>query len=128
MHNGLPYGHVILKILTDKLYKMEQRNKIQRSEEWQKIYEIVKQLPIKNESRCDAMDAPSAATEIENLFLKLLAIRRVRVCLFNFIARYLPIQWWAYDGMGGRDRWNKTNWKYVITGKHRKQRLKLGWA
>jgi hypothetical protein len=55
-------------------------------------------------------------------------IHIVRVRLFNFIARYLPIQWWAYDGMGGRDRWNKTTWKYVLTGKHRKQRLKLGWA
>jgi len=107
---------------------MERSNRIQRSEVWKQIHEIVKQLPIKNENGCDAMDAPSAATEIENLFLKLLAIQRVRVRLFNFIARYLPIQWWAYDGMGGRNRWNKTTWKYVLTGKHRNQRLKLGLA
>ena len=56
---------------------MEHNSKIQRSEEWQKIYDIVKQLPIKNESGCDAMDAPSTAAEIEELFLKLLALQNV---------------------------------------------------
>jgi hypothetical protein len=50
---------------------MEQGNKIQRSEVWEKIYKIVKQIPIR-EVDGDCMDAPSAATEIEEVFLKLL--------------------------------------------------------
>ena len=57
---------------------MEQSNIVQRSEEWEQIHSIIRELPIKNDTGCDAMDAPSAATEIENLFLKLLAMQRVR--------------------------------------------------
>ena len=48
---------------------MEQSNRIQRSEVWEQIYSIVKQIPRK-EVECDAMDAPSAATLIEEYFLK----------------------------------------------------------
>lgn len=55
---------------------MEQSNRIQRSEVWEKIYEIVKQIPTKAVDG-DCMDAPSAATEIEELFLKLLPIQHV---------------------------------------------------
>lgn len=66
---------------------MEQSSKIQRSEEWQKIYEIVKQLPVKNESGCDAMDRPSAATELEALFLKLLALQNVTASYFDKIQK-----------------------------------------
>jgi hypothetical protein len=55
---------------------MEESSKIQRSEVWEKIYKIVKQIPTK-EVDSDCMDAPSAATEIEELFLKLLPIQRV---------------------------------------------------
>lgn len=46
-------------------------NKIERSELWNKIYAIVKQIPRK-ETNEDAMDAPSATTSIENLFKTLL--------------------------------------------------------
>ena len=50
---------------------MEKTSGIVRSEAWNKIYEIVKQIPRK-EVRGDAVDAPSASTSIEALFLKLL--------------------------------------------------------
>jgi len=32
----------------------------------------------------------------------------------------LPIQWWVKYG-----HWCKTSWKYVLTGKHRGNQLKL---
>lgn len=46
---------------------MEQSNKIQRSETWNRIHNIVKQIP-RMHTVGDALDAPSAATEIEQLF------------------------------------------------------------
>jgi len=46
---------------------MERRNKIKRSEIWESIYAIVKQLPRKD-SIGDAPDAPSITTELEKLF------------------------------------------------------------
>lgn len=45
----------------------EKVNKVERSELWDKIHAIVKQIP-RAETDGDAMDAPSAATEIERLF------------------------------------------------------------
>ena len=48
---------------------MEETNKVQRSEMWEQIYIIVKQIPRK-EVECDSMDAPIAATQIEEYFLK----------------------------------------------------------
>jgi len=50
---------------------MENINKIERSDLWNKIYEIVKQIPRK-ETVEDAVDAPSATTSIEKLFKTLL--------------------------------------------------------
>lgn len=41
-------------------------NKVERSELWNEIYEIVKQIPRK-ETNEDAVDAKSATTSIENL-------------------------------------------------------------
>lgn len=61
---------------------MEQSNRIQRSEVWEKIYKIVKQIPTKAVDG-DCMDAPSAATEIEELFLKLLPIQNVSVSFLS---------------------------------------------
>lgn len=61
---------------------MEQSNRIQRSEVWEKIYKIVKQIPTK-EVDADCMDAPSAATEIEKLFLKLLPIQHVSDTVYD---------------------------------------------
>ena len=45
---------------------MENTNKVERSELWNDIYRIVKQIPRK-EVDGDAVDAPSATTSIENL-------------------------------------------------------------
>ena len=58
---------------------MEKSNELKRSETWNSIYEIVKTLPRENVSG-DAPDAPSVATSIEELFLKLLPIQNVSVC------------------------------------------------
>lgn len=57
---------------------MEESNKIQRSEVWEKIYKIVKTLPKEDCNGMDAPDASSVATELEVLFLKLLPIQHVR--------------------------------------------------
>ena len=56
---------------------MEQTNKIQRSEVWEQIYKIVKTIPRADCNGMDAPDAPSVATELEELFLKLLPIQHV---------------------------------------------------
>ena len=48
---------------------MEKINKVERSELWNEIYNIVKQIPRK-EVDGDAVDAPSATTSIENLIEK----------------------------------------------------------
>lgn len=56
---------------------MEQSNNIKRSEVWEKIYKIVKTIPRADCKGMDAPDAPSVATELEELFLKLLPIQRV---------------------------------------------------
>ena len=53
---------------------MEQSNEIQRSEVWEQIYKIVKTIPRADCDGMDAPDAPSVATELEKLFLKLLPI------------------------------------------------------
>ena len=47
---------------------MENTNKLERSELWNKIYDIVKQIPRK-ETNEDAVDVPSATTSIEKLIL-----------------------------------------------------------
>jgi hypothetical protein len=49
---------------------MEHSNKIQRSEVWEQIYNVISKIPRK-EVDGDAADAPSVATELEELFLKL---------------------------------------------------------
>lgn len=61
---------------------MENTNKVQRSEMWEQIYKIVKQIPRK-EVGGDAMDAPSAATEIEKYFLKTCNLPQVSVSLLE---------------------------------------------
>ena len=57
---------------------MEQSNKIERSEAWNNIYEVLARLDLKDTTG-DALDRPSAATEIEALFLKLLGLQNVSV-------------------------------------------------
>lgn len=71
---------VILKILIYKSDRMEQSNKIKRSDVWNNIYEVLARLDLK-ESTGDALDRPSAATEIEELFLKLLGLQNVSLSL-----------------------------------------------
>ena len=56
---------------------MEKSNKIQRSEVWEQIYKVVKTIPRADYDGMDAPDAPSVATELEELFLKLLPIHEV---------------------------------------------------
>lgn len=55
---------------------MEQNNNIEQSEIWKQIHNIVKQIP-RTHTVGDAPDAPSVATELEELFLKLLPIQSV---------------------------------------------------
>lgn len=55
---------------------MEKSNNIERSEVWEQIYNLVKQIP-REECEGDAPDAPSVTTSIEELFLKLLPIQNV---------------------------------------------------
>ena len=74
---------------------MEQSNKIQRSEVWEQIYKIVKTIPRADCNGTDAPDAPSVATELEELFLKLLPIHDVsnrREQLIAF-ANYCEREW-----------------------------------
>ncbi len=54
------------------------------------------------------------------------------------ILKYLPLQWWVLKTeplivcnplkltRPPYKHWHKTTWKYVLTGKHRGQKLKLG--
>lgn len=49
---------------------MEKINKVERSELWNEIYNIVKQIPRK-EVDGDAVDAPSATTSIEEMLIKI---------------------------------------------------------
>lgn len=55
---------------------MEKSNNIERSEVWVQIYNLVKQIP-REECTGDAPDAPSVATELEELFFKLLPIQNI---------------------------------------------------
>ena len=59
---------------------MEKSNKIQRSGVWEQIYKVVKTLP-RDQAECDAPDTPSVASELEELFLKLLPAHDVSVSL-----------------------------------------------
>lgn len=73
---------------------MEHSNKIQRSEVWEQIYNVVSKIPRK-EVDVDAADALSVATELEELFLKLLPIHDVsnrREQLIAF-ANYCEREW-----------------------------------
>ena len=36
---------------------------------------------------------------------------------------HLPLQWWVEDGRN----WCKTTWRYVLSGEHRGQKLRLSW-
>lgn len=48
---------------------MDKSRELKRSEIWNDIYEVLARLDLK-ESTDDCLDRPSAATEIEQLFLK----------------------------------------------------------
>lgn len=49
---------------------MDLGNKVERSDVWKRIYDIVNKIPRK-EVEGDVVDAPSAATEIEQLLLSM---------------------------------------------------------
>jgi len=55
---------------------MKKSNKIERSETWNNIYEVLARLDLK-ENTGDCLDRPSAATELEQLFLNLVPIQNV---------------------------------------------------
>ena len=59
-----------------KINKMEKSRELKRSETWNNIYEILARLDLK-EITDDCMDRSIAATEIEQLFLKLLPVHSV---------------------------------------------------
>ena len=61
---------------------MEKSNGIERSEVWEQIHKLVKQIP-REKCEGDAPDAPSVTTSIEELFLKLLPIHNVSVSDFS---------------------------------------------
>jgi len=58
---------------------MEQSNKIERSEMYNDILDIIKQIPREKVTN-DAPDAPSVAYELEQLFLKKLSLSNVSGC------------------------------------------------
>jgi hypothetical protein len=61
---------------------MEKSNKVERSEVWNNIYEVLARLDLK-QVEGDSLDRPSAATEIEDAIKKLLPIHNVRLSCFK---------------------------------------------
>ena len=57
---------------------MEKSNKVERSELWNEIYNIVKQIPRKDVEG-DAVDAPSATTSIEEMLIKMKNKRETKI-------------------------------------------------
>ncbi len=87
-------GRNFKKQLTTKLNKMEKSNGLKKSETWNNVYEVLARLDLK-ETAGDCLDRPSAATEIEELFLKLLPIQNVsnqRELLIDFLDDVLMCQ------------------------------------
>ena len=71
--------------------KSEKTNRIERSELYNEIYDIVKQIP-REKVQGDAMDAPSAAYELEQLFLKKLNLPDVTNCTNEEIVLTVAIE------------------------------------
>ena len=65
---------------------MEESNKTQKNEVWEQIYQVVSKIPIKDIDG-DSVDAPSVATELEELFLN---TRREELIAF---ANYCEREW-----------------------------------
>jgi hypothetical protein len=61
---------------------MEKSNKVERSEVWHNIYEVLARLDLK-QVEGDSLDRPSAATQIEDVIKKLLPIHNVSVSLLE---------------------------------------------
>ena len=57
---------------------MEKTNKVERSELWNEIYNIVKQIPRKDVDS-DAVDAPSATTSIEEMLIRIKNRRETKI-------------------------------------------------
>jgi len=53
--------------------------------------------------------------------------RRFLNTLHALVRFQLPLQWWVNDCCSGGKNWCKTTWKYVLTGKHRGQQVRLGF-
>jgi hypothetical protein len=57
---------------------MEKPNKVERSELWNEVYNIVKQIPRKDVDG-DAVDASSATTSIEEMLIKIKNRRETKI-------------------------------------------------
>jgi hypothetical protein len=65
---------------------------------------------------CGKPVSPSADAPREEVKMPLVGTGSIVGALF----RRLPMQWYVLEG-----HWCKTPWRYVLTGKHRGQKLKL---
>lgn len=76
---------------------MEKSNKIERSEVWHNIYEVLARLDLK-EAEGGCLDRPSAATEIEQTVKKLLPIHDVSDLLIAW-EQFKKANWWESDAV-----------------------------
>lgn len=73
---------------------MEQTRKINRSDIWEQIYNVVKKIP-REDVEGDAADAPSVASELEELFLKF-DVDKKRKLLRDY-SSYVTSEWNVSD-------------------------------
>lgn len=76
---------------------MEKSSKVERSEVWHNIYEVLARLDLK-EVEGDCLDRPSAATEIEQAVKKLLPIHSVSDLLIAW-EQFKKANWWESDAV-----------------------------
>ncbi len=77
---------------------MENIREISRSDIWEQIYNVVKKIPRENVEG-DAADAPSVATELEELFLRLIpehSLNYKKELLRDF-SSYISREWNGVD-------------------------------
>jgi hypothetical protein len=77
---------------------MEQTRKVERSDIWEQIYNVVKKIP-REDVEGDAADAPSVSTELEDLFLRLIpeqSLNYKKKLLRNF-SSYVLTEWNGSD-------------------------------
>jgi len=77
---------------------MEEVKKINRSDIWKQIYSVVNKIP-REDVDGDAADAPSVATELEELFLKLIPEQELKSKkeLLRDFSSYVSSEWNGSD-------------------------------